>query len=138
MQSFSTARDAKEFLIGRIVAEAQRESVPLSYFSETAWTLPDIMEVNDAFDREYDQAEYEQKIVKLIRSLRATARADEQERDAWTEAVSTLAREDHYLLVMITEAGARERPRRDILKLWAIALIIVCVITAFIFWASRR
>jgi hypothetical protein len=50
---FSTAREAKEFLVSEIVAEAQRKNVPLSeierkmlYFSETGWTLPDIMEVN--------------------------------------------------------------------------------------------
>ena len=70
---FSNAREAKEFLISRIVAEAQRESVPLSeierkmlYFSETAWTLPDIMEVNDEFDREYDQTKYEKEVTHLI------------------------------------------------------------------------
>ena len=69
VQTFATTRDAKEFLVSRIVAESQREGVPLSeverkilYFSETAWTLPDIEEVNDAFDREYNQAEYERKI----------------------------------------------------------------------------
>ncbi len=56
--TFDTARDAKEFLVSRIVTEAQREGIPLSeveremlYFSETASTLPDIAEVNAAFDR---------------------------------------------------------------------------------------
>ena len=64
MKRFADAREAKEYLISGIVAEAQRENVPLSeverkmlYFSETGWTLPDIMDVNDAFDREYDQAQ---------------------------------------------------------------------------------
>jgi hypothetical protein len=53
MNRFSTAREAKEFLLAGIVAEAQRENVPLSeierkmlYLTETGWTLPDIMEVN--------------------------------------------------------------------------------------------
>jgi hypothetical protein len=66
VSKFAAPRDAKEFLINRIVTEAQRQSVSLSdverkmlYFSETAWTLPDIEEVNEAFDREYDQAKYE-------------------------------------------------------------------------------
>jgi len=36
------------------------------YFSETAWTRSDIEEVNDAFDREYNQPDYEQKIGRLI------------------------------------------------------------------------
>jgi hypothetical protein len=145
VQSFGNTREAKEFLIGKIVAEAQREGVRLSeverkmlYFSEAAWTLPDMMEVNDAFCREYDQAEYEDKIAKLIRNLRATVGADKGEREAWTEAARTLAREDHYLLVMISQAGATGRPRGDVLKLWATAVVITCVITAVISWASRR
>jgi hypothetical protein len=43
MRRFATTRDAMEFLVSRIVTEAQREGVPLSeterkmlYFSETA------------------------------------------------------------------------------------------------------
>jgi hypothetical protein len=67
MKAFHSGREAKEFLISRIVEEAQRENIPLSeierkmlYFTESGWTLPDIMKVNDDFDREYDQDEYEQ------------------------------------------------------------------------------
>lgn len=92
--------------------ESQREGVPLSeverkmlYFSETAWTLPDMAEVSDAFDREYDQAEFEQKIGKLIRNLCTNARARNQEEfEAWNEALRTLSQEDHYLLVLIAAA----------------------------------
>jgi hypothetical protein len=69
MQTFTSAREAKEFLINRIVEEARQESLPLSeterkmlYFSETASTLPDMEAVNADFDRQHDQDEYEQKI----------------------------------------------------------------------------
>jgi len=72
MDHFSNAREAKEFLVSRIVQEAQQEGVSLSeverkmlYFTETAWTLPDIMEVSDEFDRTYDQGEYEQRLQVL-------------------------------------------------------------------------
>src|SRR5271170_3447591 len=105
MQTFATTPNAKEFLVGRIVAEAARESVSLSeterkmlYFSETAWTLPDMMEVSDAFDREYDQSEYEEKIGELARNFRERAdSADPSELEAWNEAVRTISAEDHYL-----------------------------------------
>jgi hypothetical protein len=50
MNAFHSGRQAKEFLISEIIAEAQRENVALSdverkmlYFTETGWTLPDIM-----------------------------------------------------------------------------------------------
>ena len=108
------------------------------YFTETAWTLPDIANVNDAFDREYDQAEYERKIAGLIRNLSADARANNQgEFEAWKEAVRTLRKEDHYLLVMI-DAKAPGRPRGDFLKLILCALGIVAVITAIAFFRASR
>ena len=72
MKAFHSGREAKEFLISELVAEAQRENVPLSeverkmlYFTESGWTLPDMMKVSEDFDRDYDQAEYERKIAKL-------------------------------------------------------------------------
>ena len=73
MNAVCNAREAKEFLISKIVAEAQGENVPFSeterkmlYFTESGWTLPDIMQVNEQFDREYDQDEYERKMVRII------------------------------------------------------------------------
>jgi hypothetical protein len=50
-------RHAKEFLVSKIVNEAQREGLlpseiekKMLYFSETGWTLPDMEEINTAFD----------------------------------------------------------------------------------------
>src|SRR5947209_6259308 len=61
MKAFHSGREAKEFLISRIVAEAEHEKVPLSeverkmlYFTETGWTLPDMAAVSDEFDKDYD------------------------------------------------------------------------------------
>jgi hypothetical protein len=118
---FATAREAKEYLVGRIVEEARRVGVPLSeietkmmYFSETAWTLPNMLEVNEAFEQNYDEAEYEQKIAGLIRGFRAEARErDTKELVAWDEAVRVLSREDHYLLVLIGVAEGRIKPAGD-------------------------
>ena len=114
MTRFASAREAKEFLVARIAEEAQREGIPLSdverkmlYFTETGWTLPDIVEVNEQFDREYSVAEYEKKIAGLIRNARQRDRkGDPQEFSAWSEAIRILSKEDHYLLVMLDEAGA--------------------------------
>ena len=77
MQRFTTAREAIEFLIGKITEQAQRAGIALSvierkmlYFSETDWTLPDISEVGTAFETDYDQALYEKKVVKIVRRIR--------------------------------------------------------------------
>ena len=81
MPTFAATRDAKEFLASKIITEAQREGISLSeterkmlYFSETAWTLPDIADVSNAFDRDYDHARYEEKIRALARNFSADSR----------------------------------------------------------------
>ena len=134
MKAFHSGREAKEFLISKIVAEAQSENVPLSeverkmlYFTESGWTLPDIMKVNEDFDRECDQDEYEHKIAKLVtkadKRIRKGVRDDY---DKWWAAIRFLEREDHYILVMIRLASLR--PRGDQLRLLATGLGIVTVI----------
>jgi hypothetical protein len=146
VRTFPSAREAKEFLVSKIGTESQREGVPLSevertmlYFSETAWTLPDTAAVNDAFDREYNQAEYERKIGKLIRNMRTTDRAHNREEfEAWNEALRTLRQEDHYLLVLIAAAESSRLPARRFLKLVAIALVVACVIVAVAYLVMNR
>jgi len=155
---FASGREAKKYLVERIVEEARREDVPLSeietkmlYFSETAWTLPDILEVNETFEREYDEVEYEQKVAGLIRSFRVAAHErDTKELASWDEAVRVLSREDHYFLVLIgvadgkfkaAGAGDSEASWRRFLKLVAMGggLFLVCavILMLFLFFKSR-
>ena len=137
MTLFHSGRDAKEFLISRIVAEAQRENVQLSelerkmlYFSESAWTLPDMMAISEAFDGEYDQSKYEEKIARLVRGAAKHDREESRdEYDAWWAAIHFLRGEDHYISVLIGVAGLR--PAGDELKLLGTALGIVgCLLLA--------
>lgn len=145
MTRFASARDAKEFLVGRIVDEAQREGVSLSeveqkmlYFSESSWAPPDVIDTNEQFDREFDQPEYERKIAALIRNARKRVRKENrQEFDDWSDAIDILGKEDHYLLVMIEQAGGVARPRGDRLKLWITALVIVAVGIGLMWLAGR-
>ncbi len=128
MNTFHSGREAKEFLISRIVAEAQRENVLLSeverkmlYFTETRWTLPDMTAVSQEFDSEYDQNEYEQKIARLIRNAAKHDRKESRdEYGAWWAAIRFLGREDHYISVMIGIAGLR--PAGDQLRLFVTGL----------------
>lgn len=138
MSEFASVREAKEFLVARIVQEAQAQGVPLSeverkmlYFTESGWTLPDIGEVNEAFDRDYDQASYEAKIAKIIRQIRTDDRKrSPQQFEAWKDAVKMLRKEDHYLLVMIDEADSR--------AFRVIATIGCCVGLAVLGVAAKR
>lgn len=159
MPGFQTERQAKEYLVERIVSEARREQVPLSeierkmlYFSETGWTLPNMLEVNAEFERDYDNAEYEQKIAGLVREIQnqnETAGGVEQSR--WDDAVVKLSEGDHYLLVLVdlgrsSPSGplskwlpvgdfygtGKVRPRGDFLRLVVVALAMVFVMFAVV------
>jgi hypothetical protein len=138
MKAFHSGREAKEFLISKIVAEAERDNVPLSeierkmlYFTESGWTLPDIMKVSEDFDREYDQDKYEQKIASLVTKADRHIRKDPRDDyDRWWAAIRFLQREDHYILVMIRLAGLR--PRGDQFRLFAAGLGIA---TALLMWS---
>jgi hypothetical protein len=113
MAEFKTEREAKEYLAGRIVEEARREGTPLTkverkmlYFTESGWTLPDMMAVNEEFERDYDDDEYEQKIGGLAAKIQAhDAVESEQDQVKWDDAVVKLSDGDHYLLVLIGTAG---------------------------------
>ena len=140
MNPFPSAREAKEFLIARIVEEARREGVPLSeverkmlYFSETGWTLPDMMQVSDAFDREYDQNEYEKKIEKLAVSLTERIRKENPEEcRRWNDAIRTLGKEDHYILVMVERTDASVRSTSG--KWMSVRIVVmVCIRIAVLF-----
>lgn len=145
MQTFSTSRDAKEYLVDRIVSQAQRDGVSLSdverkmlYFSETAWTLPDMAEVNQEFDSNYDQDEFERKIAGIVRNIQPAPIRDKGEERSWDQAVRVLRSEDHYLLVLIDSAGT-VRPRGDFIKLVLTALVIVgALVAAMLFFADHR
>ena len=143
MKASHGGREAKEFLIFRIVEEAQKEKVPLSeverkmlYFTESGWTLPDITKVSEDFDGEYDQGEYEKKIAKLVaKAYKQICNGPREDYDRWWSAIHFLQREDHYILVMIRLAGLR--PRGDQLRLFATALGIATTFFIGIFVAIK-
>jgi hypothetical protein len=141
MSRFSTVRDAKNYLIDQILAQADREGIALTeierkmlYFSETGSTLPDIMNINREFDENYDQNEYEKKIVKLIQGIYRRHKSNPD--DSWDDAVSRLRTEDHYLLVMVESAfhePSRSR-RGDIVRLILAVIFILAVMFPLIFF----
>ena len=158
VKEFTTIKEAKDFLAERIATEAENEGVELSeverkmlYFSETDWTLPDIRKVNAAFDRDYDENEYEQKIAGLVRKIEARNHSENpNEQEAWDEALLKLCEGDHYLTVLTTMV--REvptvrhgfiptldapivRPPQDRLKIWATAFaVLICIFTVIVLY----
>jgi hypothetical protein len=137
-RTFTSVQEAKEFIAAEIAGQAQRDATPLSeierkmlLFSEVGWAPPDIMEVSDEFDRQYDQDEYEKKVSTIITNLdKRLQKESPAEYDDWKSAVKYLKPKDHYVNVMIGQAGLR--PPHDQLKLFLWALVVAA---AFVCWA---
>jgi hypothetical protein len=163
VHSFATDREALDFLAGRIAAEAKREDISLSdverkmlYFSETAWTLPDMAEVSASFDQNYNQDEYERKIGPLIAGITADHHDhQEEEKEKWDAAVIKLSDGDHYIQVLLNVASSARtgplaahgfiptldapaiRPPHDRLKLWLTAVLVVLTLAGLAFLKAK-
>jgi hypothetical protein len=134
MNRFPTVRNAKEYLVSQILAQADRDGVVLTdierkmlYFSETGWTLPDMKAVSEEFDQSYDQDEYEKKIGQIVQRLRS--KPESEQRELWDEAVNRLRDEDHYLQVLI-QGASRETDKfsqRDKVLVVLAAVVVLAV-----------
>jgi hypothetical protein len=143
MATCEKERDAKEYLVSRIVNEAEQEGSPLTeverkmlYFTETGWTLPDIMEVNAEFERDYDNDKYERRIAGLVRRIEEDNKSQGgEEQSAWLRAVEKRSEGDHYLLVLINprlvNASETARPPGDFVKLVLAALALTAALLLF-------
>jgi hypothetical protein len=150
MNRFSDDRGALDFIASRLAEEAQREGVAFSdverkmlYFSEIAWTLPDIWDVNDKFDRDYDQDVYERKISQLIKNAVNRARKDQpEEYKGWADAIRHLSKEDRYLLVMVHQAKLGPAFRRSssskTLRRFQAVAIIGAIMFVGLIWAINK
>lgn len=133
----ATPREAKEFLVDRIVTQARMIGEPLTeaerrelYFSEHGWMPPEMESADEEFDEHHDRAAFEHKIRKLARAAREAL----DDRTRWDDAVHTLSNEDHYLSVMLPGP----RARGDLVKLILTALAIVVPIVAAIWFFAAR
>jgi|SRR5271165_829847 len=144
------ATAGKQFLISRVIEEAGMEQVNLSdiekkmlYFTEVHPSLPDIYEVNEEFESSYDTEEYETKVASLLRNARdRDGKESPGVEQQWKDALDALKKEDHYILVMVSQAfgvgsassgGSRVR---DFLIYIAIGTGVVLLLVLASLWKS--
>jgi hypothetical protein len=109
----SRAPSSKQFLIDRIVNQATVDRVQLTEveirmlgFSEATANARDL-EAAQAFERDFDDHEYEAKIATLIRH--AYERDKENGNlEPWSHALAQIAGRDLYLHVMLELAGVEK------------------------------
>ena len=141
---------ANQFLISKVLQEAESSSIQLSeterkmlYFSEMHPSLPDNLEVNAEFERDYDADEYENKIALFLNKARTRDHQISPSREQeWKDALDALKKEDHYILVMVGLAFGRgsrassPHRTRDLLIYIAIGIGLVLFLVLASLWRA--
>jgi hypothetical protein len=103
-----TVQEAKDFLVGQVVQQAALEGVALSdvekrmmYFTEGEDAVENPIALNDEFEAQYDNEEYESKVSGLFQRARQRLRNESPiSADKWKEYARFLEKGDHYILVL--------------------------------------
>jgi hypothetical protein len=123
MREFTTAEEAKQFFIEKVVEQTEREGVRLSDVERKMlrWTevypilgLPPakLKKINEEFEQQYDSSEYESKIADLMSRAYARDLGDGLGEN-WKGAYAVLSKQDHYILVMLEQAlGSKLKRKR--------------------------
>jgi len=139
-------KQAKDFLVQQAGEQAAREKASLSdiekkmmYFTESdASSCDNPAETNEEFEAEYDTEEYEAKISKLLHHAYDRLKTENPEaKRNWDQAIRTLRKGDHYLLVLWDIKPRGERPKGDSLRLLGTALLIVTGLIIAVFLAAK-
>lgn len=126
-------KQAKDFLVQETSEQAARENMPLSdiekkmmYFTESdAASCDNPAELNDDFEAQYETAEYEAKVSRLLHHAYNRLKAEDPERKRnWDQAIRTLRKGDHYFLVLWDLKLPSEHPTRDFFKLLGVGLLV--------------
>jgi len=140
-------REAKGFLVAQTAEQAALEGVPLSelekrmmYFTESPDAVEDPVKLNEEFEAQYDSEEYESKVAKLLHNAHARIKKNPEKARLWSDAIQTLCRGDHYLLVFWNQESesTSERPPLDSLKLLGAGILVAAAMLAWQFWVAPR
>jgi hypothetical protein len=102
-------KEAKDFLADQAAQQAALDHTPISdlekrmmYFTESdPASCGDPFRLHDEFEEKYDTAEYEAKMSRLLHRAYKRLKAENPGgRLQWDEAISTLEKGDHYVLLL--------------------------------------
>ncbi|MBI5102432.1 MAG: hypothetical protein HZC48_00645 [Nitrospirae bacterium] len=103
---------AKQFFISKVVNQAEQEGVNLSKAEKymLAWSESDPSfvidnDLNEQFEKEITQEEFEKKIQALIKQAYETdISKDKDMKETYRTAYKALKQGDHFILIMINAA----------------------------------
>lgn len=140
--TFPSQLAARQFLINKITAQAEREATPLSEgemrmlelnlkIPRTAIGIPvEILE-----DKSHA---FENKIVRLLKAAYNRDRDNAQELERYKEALLTLRSSDHYILIVATQALPVRRSWSRVLVYLLIALAMAAMIVGLEVWTKGK
>jgi hypothetical protein len=140
-------REAKDFLVQQTADQAERDGVPLSelekrmmYFTESAEAVEDPIELNEEFEAQYDNAEYETKIARLLgRAYQRLEKEDPETARTWDVAVRELKQGDHYILVLWRTRRVATSGPWGFWKTMGASLVLVVVMLTLVFvWTALK
>jgi hypothetical protein len=115
----------------------------MPFFTDVHPSLPDIYEINAEFERNYDAAEYEDKVSALLRDARDRDSHPSPVREQqWKDALDVLKKEDHYILVVVRQAfgvgsaASGGKRLRDLLLYVAIGVGLVLTVILASVWRT--
>jgi hypothetical protein len=129
-------KEAKDFLVEQTLEQAALEGVPIDdvekrmmYFTESdAASCDNPIELNDEFEAEHETKEYETKVSRLLHHAYTRLKEENPERMRnWDQAIRTLRKGDHYLLVMVDQSRESGVPWWMPI-LWGIGISVVIFI----------
>lgn len=131
------SKQAKDFLVDQTARQAALEGVPLAdvekkmmYFTESdAASCENPIELNDEFESQCETREYETKISRLLHHAYKRLKKENPEQvRIWGQAIRTLRKDDHYLLVMLDQSSTSDVGSWTPF-LWGIGIgILICIL----------
>jgi len=132
-------KQAKDFLVQQTAEQSSLENVPLNdlekrmiYFTESDPTsCENPIELNDEFEGQYDTGEYEVKISRLLHHAYKRLKGEDGEKlRNWDQAIRTLRKGDHYVLVLLDAKPEllQQGPRIWVAIAWGFGLGIALMI----------
>ena len=120
MRGSVNTKQAKDFLVQQAAKQAALECVPLTDIEKRMMYF-----TNDELEGQYETWEYEVKISRLLHhSYKRLREEDSEGTSNWRQAIITLRRGDHYLLVLWHVKPPSERPLFHVFKLFGVGLFI--------------
>ena len=115
-------QEAKDFLADQAAQQAALDRIPLSdlearmmYFTESdPDSCRDPISLNEEFEGKYNTVEYEAKMSRLLcRAYKRLKAENVGGKLQWDEAISTLEKGDHYVLVLWGQQSPIDTRKND-------------------------